>query len=39
MDPLAGGGQLENQVFESDGVVVTHYPLMFVILTIRSGPL
>jgi len=29
MDPVAGGGQLENQVFESDGVVVAHYPLMF----------
>ena len=29
MDPLAGCGQLEDQVFESDGVVVTHYPLMF----------
>jgi hypothetical protein len=23
MDPLAGGGQLQNQAFESDGVVVT----------------
>ena len=29
MDALAGCGQLENQVFESDGVVVTHYPLIF----------
>src|SRR2546429_5757988 len=29
MDPLAGCGQLENQVFESDGVVVAHHPLMF----------
>jgi hypothetical protein len=29
MDPQLGSGQLENQVFESDGIVVTHYPLMF----------
>ena len=28
MDALAGRGQLQNQVFESDGVVVTHHPLM-----------
>jgi hypothetical protein len=28
MDPLAGRGQLENEVFEGDGVVVTDDPLM-----------
>ena len=28
MDPLAGGGQLENEVFEGDSVVVAHGPLM-----------
>jgi len=28
MDPLAARGQLENQVFESDGVVVAHDPLV-----------
>src|ERR1700757_860045 len=28
MDPLAGGGQLENEFFEGDSVVVAHGPLM-----------
>src|ERR1700731_612926 len=26
MDPVAGCGQLENQVFEGDGVVIAHHP-------------